>query len=83
MPPVKVPGVPDNYYQSLSAAYTSAFPGSSLTMEAQAITFSENFNLYNTVNLLLAMEDMTRRTRAIPAIPFSMGFSQSLMAAWR
>jgi hypothetical protein len=53
MPPVKVPGAPDNYYQSLSAACTHALPGSSLTMEAQATTFSENFNLNNAVNLLL------------------------------
>jgi hypothetical protein len=52
MPPVKVSGTPASYYQTLSLAYGASVHGSSLTMEAQATTFSEDFNLQNGVNLL-------------------------------
>ncbi len=51
IPPVKVPGTPDAYFQSLGSAYASAAPGSSLTIDAQATTFTENLGLSNSVNL--------------------------------
>jgi uncharacterized protein (DUF2141 family) len=53
MPPVKVSGSPDVFYSTLGTAYTPAGPGSNLTIQAQATTFTENLNLVNPVTLLL------------------------------
>lgn len=52
-PPVRVPGSPDSYYQSLSQPYDLASPGSALTLETQATTFNGDFSLNKTVNLTL------------------------------
>jgi hypothetical protein len=53
LPPVKVSGSPDSYYQSLGEAYGACPSGSTPTIKAQAQLFTENLILDKTVILNL------------------------------